>query len=176
MNYPKSNFSKRRRKAYGNILDSILFFSLMLVASSVVYVGINGTIDKMNDRADYLYEYASYANDAILSSTVFEVHYANDTMEFVLRDRTVSFLIGYRFELNSLGYNCTSIDEIIKMKYGLGIKDDYRWAMHAEFATSELFISHDVKNHTDLPKDSAFAIDEIVVSGKRAYVTLYVWR
>jgi len=165
-----------KRRAKGKILDSILFFSLMLVASSIIYIGINGAIEKINSRTDYLYEYTSYANDAILSSTVYEVHYYNDTSEFVLRDKTVSFLIGYRFELTSLGYNCSSIDDVIRTKYELGIDDDYKWAMHAEFGSNELFISDTLKTHSELPKNCPFASDEIIVSGKRAYVTLYVWR
>ncbi len=147
---------------------------MMLIASSVVYIGMNGALARMESHVDIV-EYAAYANDAILESTIAEVHCSNATSEIILKDRTVAFVITFRLMGAQLS-NLSNLDEAIRMKYALGIKDEYKWAARASLSGSEMFISDDVHALSALPKGCEFASDALIVDGARAEVTLYVWR
>lgn len=164
------------------VIDAIIFFVILLIASTVLYIGSANYLTQTTEQKSRKYTTAIIedVHNSVLGSSINgngKVSYIDNGAVQTLSDFSVLDAIKKYVEFKALHYGLDEMEKGIKRGYELGVLEGYHYAVFIKVGERlELFFS-DILEDEDAPLPSErFSSVKEVGTGINITIVLYIWK
>jgi len=171
-------------KAQMALYDAVLFFIIIMIASTGLYIT---SLNLIKQTPEYAVQQrgiqdASDILNSVSISTVNETTYTKNGEEYYVYqqtvERTIQIYLEFEYLNQSTGsYSLHQIKKNITDKFDMGVRDSYNYAVHAAYTnqseTATFFISNSINNISQLPDTRYSAVREL---NSNTTIALYIWK
>ncbi|MEW5759880.1 MAG: hypothetical protein AB1779_03845 [Candidatus Thermoplasmatota archaeon] len=177
-----------RKSGQITIFDALIFFIIVIIATSVVYYAAVSFIKSSpkHDVSERLHQYTTDVMTSVLLTTINETNFTFSGEKKVIKGASVERLIYTYIDLSILNktsgkYNLDNIRSAINDKFLLGVGETYAYVVYAyainDKESSTLFLTNDVSvgSIDGLPEFYFTATKESSTGVHEVSINLYIW-